>query len=137
MADLAGDFHFAGENEARLARRISAQLNELNGLNRQLPELNWMAYQNHDGSHAVGARVDRIRTIHVAGDWLENNGIITDYQMIEFRPSEEEELMGKDRYWVIALAVFDIDENKLQQISDRQASKTTLSLFPQNRPLFN
>lgn len=137
MADLAGKFHFAGESQGVQAQRIAVELRKLGALCNQLSGLTWYPYQNEQGVQAVGARVDRIRTLHIVGDWLESKGIISDYKMIEFRPEEEEELVGKDRHYVLAIELIDIDEDRLGETGNALASREVTSLFFRDERTFS
>ena len=129
MTDLAGSFHFATENKNYFAKYIADELRRLGILSEQIPELQWNVWKEADGVDYVYADVDRIRTIHAAGDGLTDMGIISEYGVIEFRPSEEDELMGQDRRHAIAIPLHKINKTLLKETNDLLASNTVTSLF--------
>ena len=137
MADLAGNFHFAVENKNYSAKYIAEELRRLGILSEHIPELKWQAQQGDDGMHCICAGVDRIRTIHIAGDELKDMGIISEYGIIEFRPTEEDELMGQDRRHAIAIPLHKINQALLKETNDLLASSTVTSLFFKSERNYN
>ena len=137
MVELAGNFHFAVENKNHSAKYIAEELRRLGVLNNEVPELEWDVRKEDDGIDYIYAGVDRIRTIHIAGDELKNMGIISEYGIIEFRPTEEEELMGLDRRHAIAIPLHKINRSLLTETNDLLASSTVTSLFFKSERNYN